>query len=248
MNRTIMPRYLIIFLVLGFTLTISGCKMSEKKTTTTIIDGPQYSYQQGIIKKDIFVDKGGREHPEIVEYYFKSYYGEEFINLSKCKNLNGNIEDFANKLVRLRIILIDGLWDTDDPNVQSRVGIYAVIDSVQVIGVPVKLDFVDGNGNKYEILPGQISYNPVSASESSSGVYSGGEASKNLIKLNDFFDAVVLAEHLLGNKQMQSDMRAKGTGYIKVYYEDYENAAVIISSEELDKFSSFLSNELLQSN
>lgn len=35
--------------------------------------------------------------------------------------------------------------------------------------------YADGNGNRYVITPSQLSYDPIKAEESSSGVYQGGK-------------------------------------------------------------------------
>lgn len=74
-----------------------------------------------------FINKGGRRiegasslflETEEGKYFIRGYEGDVFIK---------DIEKYINKPIKVKAYKTFGLWDTDDPNVQSRVGNYVVI-------------------------------------------------------------------------------------------------------------------------
>ena len=99
----------------------------------------------GSIIKKHFVNAAGRES-ESVDYFLEisdtaiikvSY----FIKFSESKITKKFIDDYLKKdfvvkspghLLYLRVVLRNGLWDTDDPNVESRIGPYIAI--IEVFG------------------------------------------------------------------------------------------------------------------
>ncbi len=114
----------------------------------------------------------------------------------------------------------DGLWDTNDPNVQSRVGSYAVFDSIQDLGIPVSFKFADGNGNKYTISQEKIIYEPISAAESSSGVYSGGEKKTGMIKSTVFYNLFLDSYGIINNTDLHIRYREMGSYLLNIEFKD----------------------------
>ncbi|MDD3741493.1 MAG: hypothetical protein PHH30_09640, partial [Bacteroidales bacterium] len=167
----------------------------------TNIDIPQtetdYIWKTGIITEEIFVDKGGRPHQDIKDYYFLTADSEDFINVSKCKGIKEKMSEYSYWYVKARVKNFDGLWDTDDPNVQSRVGPYLIFDTIVKIDYPVKIIFADGNANTYKISQSTITYTPVTKEQSSSGIYSGGEAKIASISKEQFADIFIDAESMV---------------------------------------------------
>lgn len=196
--------------------TITGCKSGK----TAIVDIPEtsenYAWRNAIIYSESFTDKGGHEHPEIKDYFLFTQEGEYFIKLSECKATDLKIDQLNAHLVKVRVKISDGLWDTNDPNVQSRVGSYAVFDSIQDLGIPVSLKFADGNGNKYTITQEKIVYEPISAAESSSGVYSGGEEKTVKIKSTDFYNLFFDAYGIINNSDLHIRYREMGSYLLNI--------------------------------
>lgn len=78
-----------------------------------------------VVKKP-FVQKNGNEL-DFSEYYLEVKQHSYFIKWSESNVKPVEIDPFVNKKVKLKIEIKDGLWDTSNPNEQSRMGNYAVI-------------------------------------------------------------------------------------------------------------------------
>ena len=74
-----------------------------------------------------FVNKGGKVHPEIVEYYLEFDGKQHWIKFSASKVSVAAVKALVGQSIYFDGRIEDGLWDTDDQNVQSRVGTYLVI-------------------------------------------------------------------------------------------------------------------------
>jgi hypothetical protein len=72
-------------------------------------------------------NKAGKELPGAGDFYLILNEDEVFIKLMESKVTNNQLTPLINKKSTFRIIHRDGLWDTDDPMVQSRIGPYVVI-------------------------------------------------------------------------------------------------------------------------
>lgn len=208
------------------------------------IDIPQresdYEWKNGIITEEIFVDKGGHPHQDIKDYYFLTIKSEDFINVPKCTGINEKIGNYTYWYVKARVKNFDGLWDTDDPNVQSRVGPYLIFDTIVKIDYPVKIVFSDGNANIYKISQSTVTFTPVTPEQSSSGIYSGGEAKIVSISKEQFADFFIDAESMLTNKSITTDKRQKGMGNIKIEFKNSKKSAIIVESDELVNFKKSL--------
>lgn len=77
-----------------------------------------------------FVNKAGK----LIEGagdYFLVYDGLEwFIKFSAGNVLRTDIEKLLDKTAKFRLTEHDGLWDTNDPGVQSRIGKYVAVYSI----------------------------------------------------------------------------------------------------------------------
>ncbi len=85
---------------------------------------------KGKIIKINFVDKGGRENPDVFNYYFETEEDTLFIKFSEGKVRSDEIAEYLGKEIEIEGYKSSGLWDTDDPMVQSRVGDYVVINRI----------------------------------------------------------------------------------------------------------------------
>ena len=121
---------------------------------------PNSKWMSGIIKTESFVNKAGIEQPEYQEHYFLCTSGEYFLKKSES-HYQTNIKEAENKHVKILAHIEDGLWDTNDPNVQSRVGPYICIDSIIILDQPVKIIYNDGNSNAHIITKENYTYSPI---------------------------------------------------------------------------------------
>lgn len=86
--------------------------------------GEKIENQKATVVVEVFTDKGGRKRPEIVNYYLSFDDNQYFIKFSESTIRPGSIKPLVGKSVYFYGYLKNGLWDTDDPNVQSRTGKY----------------------------------------------------------------------------------------------------------------------------
>ncbi len=200
------------------------------------------SWKTGIITTSTFVNKIGEEMPQYQEHYFLCSEGEFFIKKQVCTYTN-DIKSLENRYVKINASIQNGLWDTNDSNVQSRVGPYIVIDSIILIDTPEKIVYNDGNANAYIINTNNFKYDPVTTMESSSGTYSGGEPKNFEISNSQFNEIFIRAEQVVTNDNIKIDTRQMGTGFIKITFENSEIKAYIDNCPELKEFQNHL-NEI----
>lgn len=105
--------------------------------------------------------------------------------------------------------------------------------------------YVDQNNNRYYISQLTINYRPIKASESSSGVYDGGEEKTVSISEKEYSDIVVLAEQFLSNKNNENIKREMLTAilYSKDQNDNKRNV-VLRSSKERSLFEEKLQTAL----
>ncbi|MDD3687093.1 MAG: hypothetical protein PHE56_10055 [Bacteroidales bacterium] len=241
-----LKNHVTIFISFCLLTSITSCNSGK----TTVADIPEFSgsyeWKNAIIYSESFTDKGGQEHHEIKDYFIFTQDGEYFIKLSECKTSDLKIEQINAHLVRVRVKISDGLWDTNDPNVQSRVGSYAVFDSIQNMGTPISVKFADGNGNKYTITQEKIIYDPISAAESSSGVYSGGEEKAVTIKSTDFYSIFLDAYAIHNNAELHIKYREMGSYLLNIELKEKNLVKNISNCEQAkalkDKLDKFLNS------
>jgi hypothetical protein len=103
-------------IILALAIIISGC-------ASTKTDG--YSELNGTFVQKPFINKVGQEKPKFKEWYFvKSDSTEFFVKISKSNVPKDSIKKYENQKCKIKAKVRFGLWDTDDPNVQSRAGEY----------------------------------------------------------------------------------------------------------------------------
>ena len=106
------------------------CNSSQKSIKESESVDIKLKTYEGKIVKVQFIDKGGRVHEDIFSYYFETENEKLFIKIQEGKVHRDKIAKYYNKFIRIKGYKSTGLWDTDDPNVQSRVGDYIVIYKV----------------------------------------------------------------------------------------------------------------------
>ncbi|MDD2636442.1 MAG: hypothetical protein PHW82_13205 [Bacteroidales bacterium] len=223
---------IIIIIAILTSCKTSNIENNKNDQTRTDIEDVEYIWEKGIITWKPFVNKIGELVLEYGDYYFVYSEGEYFIKLINCNTANSNIKDFKNKFVNIKISTHDGLWDTNDPNIESRVGPYIIYDSIAEINEPIKIVYNDGNANAYIITPLNFTYNP--------GTYSGGEPRDfeiNNILFNEIF---IKAEQIATDQEVKINSRIKGSGFLKIYFKDSEIKAFIANSSTLADFDYYL--------
>ncbi len=127
-NIFVKMNYILILLFTIFSLLISNCGFHENDNTEIMNDNSKI-YTGKIIKVN-FVDKGGRVHKDIFSYFFETEGDKIFIKITEGKVNREEIAKYYNEEIKVRAIKTGGLWDTDDPNVQSRVGDYIIFKEI----------------------------------------------------------------------------------------------------------------------
>ncbi len=212
----------------------------DKTTDTTQTNTSNITYK-GMIVSYPFVNKVGEEMPEYAETYFLCSKGEFYIKKKEC-NFDGKFENYINMYVEVSATIKDGLWDTNDPNMESRVGPYITIDKIEMINTPIEITYNDGSANSYIITLSNFRYNPVTPTESSSGTYSGGEPKDFDIDQNIFNEIFILAESIATNEDIKIETRQMGTGFINIAFENTDIKAHISNCPELEEFENHLQN------
>ena len=120
---------------------MTSCKTNNNISETEAIDTMgdinlntiKYGKQtlEGMIVKEIFIDKRGREHPDIYDLFLKTDKDKYFIRLMNSKVRRKELMEYLDKKAVFKINVQSGLWDTDDPNIQSRVGDYCEIYEIE---------------------------------------------------------------------------------------------------------------------
>lgn len=118
--------FYIIFLFSIFSLLIISCNSNTGVTKDVKVKEDNLEIFEGKIIKVQFVDKGGRVHEDIFSYYFETNNEKLFIKIQDGKVKRDEIAKYYNTKIKIEGYKTFGLWDTDDPNVQSRVGDYIV--------------------------------------------------------------------------------------------------------------------------
>lgn len=196
-------------------------------------------WMRGKVISKSFVNKVGKEFPDISEFYFRHFYKNYFIKMSESEQ-NVVLSEYYDDFARVNCEIREGLWDGDDPNAQSRVGEYLAIFHIEKIVPPQQITYTDANNNQYFIDSGFIKFRPVSKEDSSSGTYSGGEPEDIEIDMEDFMNIYFLVENAFINQQLHLIKRIKTSSIITIEFEDEELRAIIIDSREIQEIEGFL--------
>lgn len=79
-----------------------------------------------IVQKKAY-NKVGKEMPGEGDLYIKYQGKEVFIKLMSSKVTLDELTPHIGEKITLVVQFEEGLWDTDDPNIQSRIGEYAIV-------------------------------------------------------------------------------------------------------------------------
>lgn len=105
--------------------------------------------------------------------------------------------------------------------------------------------YVDQNNNRYYISQLSIDYHPIKPSESSSGVYDGGEEKKVSVSEENYIALVSIAEQFLSNKNHENINREKSTSILySKDQNDNKRSIVLKPSEERTQFEYLLKEAL----
>lgn len=80
--------------------------------------------------KEPFVNQGGHKIEGVFDFFLNFEDKNWFIKFSSGDVLRDDLEKLVNKTAKFSISIHDGLWDTDDPMMQSRVGKYIAIHQI----------------------------------------------------------------------------------------------------------------------
>jgi len=107
--------------ILFLAVLATNCKVSKNPKDVIV----------GKIVAEQSTTKGGKPIEGVRTFYFE--FGEEkiFIKFSECKpEIVTELKTMVDRDAVLRIERKTGNWDSDDPNVQSRIGEYCVVLSI----------------------------------------------------------------------------------------------------------------------
>jgi len=106
--------------------------------------------------------------------------------------------------------------------------------------------YLDQNNNSYSITKNEIQYNPMTAKNSSSGVYNGGKKATITLTKEQFIDIAQRAETLLQNKDYQADKREMQTAVLSTQRDGFIIKRVLKKSEFRNQFETLLKKLLKQ--
>jgi hypothetical protein len=90
------------------------------------------------------------------------------------------------------------------------------------------LQYSDGSGNSWKIMPDSISYSPVSPGISSSGFYNGGEGFTVAINKSEFYEILQRFEKIFDNPDIHIPHRVMTSGLLIISGEGMESRKIII--------------------
>ena len=88
-------------------------------------------------------------------------------------------------------------------------------------------EYADGNGNTYKLQPTSLEYVPVKKKESSSGMYSGGEAKTVTITAEQYKNISALLESALSNAAIHIKDRVMMSGVVRVVSTEHKRSCII---------------------
>jgi len=230
----------IVYVLFSFILIFSSCFSSKKEVDKNEKQAKiEQCWFNGYVFIKTFVDKGNREHPDIFDYYFRYDDKNYFIKISECSNAN-KLSELKGSIVRAKGEFKNGLWDTNDGNVQSRIGDYFVFSEIEALRKPVKVHYTDGNNNRHVLTTSSISYFPVSPIESSSGVYSGGVEKQVPISPETYFEIFLKILDVYETGKYAMTDREKGSSTILVEYIGEQHYFILSDNEELNKVREYI--------
>lgn len=120
----------VAFFVSSWAVVILTACTVTKNIAVEIPPASAVSIYDGKIVGQPFVNKVGRENPKIIDLYFETGGKKYFIKFLDSSVSRNEMAQYINKPLRVQGKVDYGLWDTNDPNHQSRVGEYIVIEKI----------------------------------------------------------------------------------------------------------------------
>ena len=88
-------------------------------------------------------------------------------------------------------------------------------------------EYADGNGNTYKIQESSVEYVPVKKEESSSGMYSGGDAKRVTITAEQYKKISALLDSALDNTSIHINERVMMSGVVRVISSENKRSCII---------------------
>jgi hypothetical protein len=104
----------------------------------------------------------------------------------------------------------------------------------------MKLVYSDQNNNVYVVSSDALSYDPITERESSSGVYSGGEAFRVSLEPSEYEEIINLAQKIANNPEGKSNKREMLTSVLTLVDDRKESAFILRRSEMRTELESLL--------
>ncbi len=189
-----------------------------------------------IVEKRNFVDKAGRVHEDIQDYYLSE--GEMRYFISNCNNIFSifNFSNFTNQIIEAEVIYKNGEWDRcpGDPPMQSRIGEYVEVYSVSLIPDNELFIYTDRSNNTWNISRNKVKYTPIAKEMSSTGIYDGGEAAEIEINDTEFVMLRNITTKMLKNKDLHIENRIKTSVIICHAIDDETESAILVFNDTVE--------------
>ena len=124
-DRLFAPIPLLIFIA----LSVSACTVT-RNVAVEMPPASSVSIYDGSVIGQPFMNKVGQEKPNIIDLYFETNGKRYFIKFIDSTVSRNELAQHINKNLKVQGKINYGLWDTNDPNDQSRVGEYIVIEKI----------------------------------------------------------------------------------------------------------------------
>ena len=104
----------------------------------------------------------------------------------------------------------------------------------------MRIIYTDQNNNVYTVFADELSYDPISESESSSGVYSGGDPAKVAIETSEYEEILQIAEQIANDSEGKSEVREMRTSVLTLVDNRESNSYILKPSESRIRFEELL--------
>jgi hypothetical protein len=102
-------------------------------------------------------------------------------------------------------------------------------------------EYADGNGNTYKVQHSSLEYIPVKKEESSSGMYSGGDARTVTLNAEQYKNITTLLESALNNTAIHINDRVMMSGVVRAVSSENKRSCIIKpGSDELRRIEQTL--------
>lgn len=118
-----------------FSVSLLMCTMCfpGKVTAQTVLDSvqitnpPVVKEMEGTIEKKQFYNKANRKIEGVYDLFFVMGKERLFIKTRSHTVSRDQLEPYIGKKIKVEASILEGMWDADDPNIQSRIGRYISI-------------------------------------------------------------------------------------------------------------------------